>query len=103
MVFNHAAHELLREAGDYLIVPSHGWWAYLLVSGAGGVVHYDPIPTVLYRQHDENLLGTNSSWSARLKRLRVAFQGRFCEWNSQNILALETMRHRLSTEHSAKI
>jgi len=103
MVFNHAARELLREAGDHLIVPSHDWWAYLLISGAGGAVHYDPIPTVLYRQHDENLVGTNSSWSARLKRLRMAFQGRFYEWNSQNIHALETMRHRLSKEHRAKL
>ncbi|MFW0758501.1 glycosyltransferase family 2 protein [Pseudomonas sp. H11T01] len=103
MVFNQAARELLQEAGDNLVVPSHDWWAYLLVSGAGGIVHYDPIPTVLYRQHDENLVGTNSSWFARVKRVRMTFQGRFYEWTTQNIHALETMRHRLSQEHQAKL
>lgn len=103
MVFNQAARALLQEAGDKLIIPSHDWWAYQLVSGAGGLVHYDPVPTVLYRQHAENLVGTNSSWFARLKRLRMAFQGRFYEWNTQNIHALEIMRHRLSQEHQAKL
>ncbi|WP_020723533.1 glycosyltransferase, partial [Pseudomonas fluorescens] len=103
MVFNQAARELLQEAGYNLIVPSHDWWAYQLISGTGGAVHYDPVPTLLYRQHDDNLVGTNSSWFSRLKRLRMAFQGRFYEWNTQNIHALETMRHRLSQEHQAKL
>ncbi len=101
MVFNQAARNLLQEAGDNLIVPSHDWWAYQLISGAGGAIHYDPEPRVLYRQHDGNLIGSNSNWSARVKRLRMVFQGRFYEWNAQNIHALETMHHRLSQEHQA--
>lgn len=103
MVFNQAARALLQEAGENMDVPSHDWWAYQLISGSGGAVYYDPVPAVLYRQHDENVVGTNSSWWARLKRLRMAFQGRFYEWNSQNIDALESMRHRLSHEHQAKL
>lgn len=103
MVFNQAARALLQEAGGNLVVPSHDWWAYQLVSGAGGAVHYDPEPMVLYRQHDGNLVGTNSNWSALLQRLRMVFQGRFCEWNDQNINALETMLHRLSPEHQTTL
>ncbi|MNO36446.1 putative glycosyltransferase EpsE [compost metagenome] len=103
MVFNQAARALLQEAGDNLNVPSHDWWAYQLISGAGGAVYYDPVPTVLYRQHNENVVGTNSSWLARLKRLRMAFRGLFYEWNTQNIHALESMRHRLSQEHRVKL
>lgn len=103
MVFNHAARTLLQEAGDKLKVPSHDWWAYQLISGVGGAVHYDPVPMVLYRQHDENVVGTNSCWWARLKRLRMAFKGVFYEWNTQNIHALESMSHRLSQEHRAKL
>lgn len=99
MVFNRAAHSLICEAGADVDVPSHDWWLYQLISGAGGLVHYDPIPRLQYRQHDENLIGSNSSWSARLQRLQMLFQGRFCEWNEQNIQALETMRHRLTPEH----
>ena len=103
MVFNQAARALLQEAGDSRSVPSHDWWAYQLISGAGGVVHYDPEPMVLYRQHAENLVGSNSSWAARALRIRMIFQGRFYEWNAQCIYALETMHHRLAAEHQATL
>lgn len=99
MVFNQAARKLIVEAGAEVVVPSHDWWAYQLVTGAGGIVHYDPEPRMQYRQHDENLIGSNSSWAARLVRLRMIFQGRFYEWNEQNIRALEAMQHRLCEEH----
>ena len=98
MVFNQAARNLIREAGVELSIPAHDWWAYQLVSGGGGVVRYDPEPKVGYRQHSENLIGSNSGWSARLVRLRMVFQGRFYEWNEQNIHALESMQHRFSQE-----
>lgn len=103
MVFNQAARNLLQEAGDSLNVPSHDWWAYQLISGVGGAVYYDPEPMVLYRQHDENLVGTNSSWSALFQRMRMIFQGRLYEWNAKNISALETMQHRLAAEHQVTL
>ena len=98
MVFNQAARDLLQKTDDNLIIPSHDWWAYQLISGAGGAIHYDPEPRVLYRQHDGNLVGSNSNWSARLQRLRMVLKGCFYEWNAQNIHALETVYHRLSRE-----
>jgi glycosyltransferase involved in cell wall biosynthesis len=101
MVFNQAARALLQEAGDAIEVPSHDWWAYQLISGAGGVIHYDPKPKVLYRQHDENLVGRNTSWAARWTRVNMMFKGRFREWNVQTVNALESMQHRLSQEHRA--
>lgn len=103
MVFNQAARDLLQKADDNLIIPSHDWWAYQLISGAGGAIHYDPEPRVLYRQHDENLVGSNASLSSRFQRLRMVFQGRFYEWNAQNIHALEAMHHHLSQEHQATL
>ncbi|MGY2137194.1 glycosyltransferase family 2 protein [Pseudomonas reactans] len=103
MVFNQAARNLLREAGADLSIPAHDWWAYQLISGVGGIIHYDPEPKMLYRQHSENLIGSNSGWSARLVRLRMVFQGRFYEWNEQNIRALESMEHRLCDEHLATL
>ncbi|MFJ4133632.1 glycosyltransferase family 2 protein [Pseudomonas cyclaminis] len=103
MVFNQAARELITEAGADVVVPSHDWWAYQLVTGAGGVVHYDPVPRMQYRQHDENLIGSNSGWAARLARVWMIFQGRFYEWNDQNIRALEAMQHRLCKEHQTTL
>jgi glycosyltransferase involved in cell wall biosynthesis len=98
MVFNQAARTLLLEAGERVVTPSHDWWTYQLVTGAGGAIRYDPEPRVLYRQHSKNLIGSNSNWLARLERMRMVFQGRFSEWNGQSVCALEAMQHRFSAE-----
>jgi len=97
MVFNVAARQLLIAAGDKVQVFAHDWWAYMLVSGCGGRVFFDPIPTVRYRQHGCNLVGMNNSWPARLKRVYQLFQGRFREWNDLNIKALKPLQYLLTT------
>lgn len=103
MVMNHAARELLCAAGVDSDVVSHDWWAYQLVSGAGGHVHYDFQPKVRYRQHDSNLNGANNTFSARAKRIRLLFQGRFKTWTDRNVRALNRARHILTPESQAMI
>lgn len=98
MVFNQAARRLIMEAGPHVLVPSHDWWCYQLVSGVGGAIYYDHQPHVLYRQHQCNLIGSNNSWRARIRRVVMTLQGRFSQWNTQNIHALDSMGHRLGEE-----
>ncbi len=98
MVFNQSARVLLQEAGDHMKLPSHDWWAYQLISGAGGKVYYDAKPKVLYRQHEANIVGSNSGVSARLMRIRLLLEGRFRQWNEQTLPALDSMKHRLTRE-----
>ena len=98
MVFNNAARELLQKAGENKVV-SHDWWAYIVVSGCGGKVFYDTYPSVRYRQHDGNLVGVNATWSARLVRIRMMWQGRFRNWNDSNIEALQSLRSNLTSEN----
>ena len=93
MVFNHAACALLRLAGSQVNVVSHDWWAYLLVSGCGGRVHYDAWPALRYRQHAGSLVGPRNGWRARLRR---AFKGRFRSWTDRHLVALQTMRAHLT-------
>ena len=57
IVFNRPTKKLI-ETGGTPDIASHDWWAYQLVSLAGGVVHYDPQPAVRYRQHGKNLVGS---------------------------------------------
>ncbi|MDR0250776.1 MAG: glycosyltransferase family 2 protein, partial [Burkholderiales bacterium] len=64
MLFNEAARRLLKSAG-VVDVLAHDWWTYLIVSGYGGAVFYDPLPSVQYRQHAKNQMGTNLSLTAR--------------------------------------
>jgi glycosyltransferase involved in cell wall biosynthesis len=96
MVFNEAARQLLIAAGDQVKVVVHDWWAYLLITGCGGQVFYDPIPTVRYRQHGGNLVGMSSSWPARIKRIVLMLQGRLREWNDLNVAALQSVYGRLA-------
>lgn len=49
----------------------HDWWAYLVVTAAGGRVLIDDEPTVLYRQHAGNAVGVPlSPWRRALAALR---------------------------------
>lgn len=87
MVFNVALKRLIENAGP-LDVPSHDWWVYILVTGSGGVVFYDQVGHILYRQHDGALVGGNNTYYAKTKRLIMVFQGRFQDWNKKNLSAL---------------
>lgn len=98
MVFNEAARNLLKEAGQ-VDVCTHDWWTYIVVTGCGGAIFYDPTPSLLYRQHGANLCGSNQGWLARAVRIRMLWQGRFRKWNDQNIKALEKIRHKLTPEN----
>ena len=99
MVFNRAARELLRTAGEDVEAVTHDWWAYMLVSSCGGQVHYDEHPTVRYRQHGGNQFGSNISPSAQLKRIKQLLQGRFRSWVDRNLVALERVRHLMTPEN----
>ena len=99
MVMNRAARQLLIEASQDVDVVSHDWWTYIIVSGASGIVIYDPRPSLKYRQHDHNLVGRNSGWRARLLRIRMLIQGKYRDWNERHVAALNKNTHLLSAEN----
>lgn len=99
MVFNRAARDLLRRAGENVEAVTHDWWAYMLVTSCGGQVHYDPYPTVRYRQHSSNQFGSNANPLAQLKRARLLLQGRFRGWVDANLRALQRVRHMMTPEN----
>lgn len=89
LVLNNAARDLLMEAGDALNIVSHDWWAYLLISGCGGIVNYDQYPTVRYRQHSRNLIGAPTNVRARIIRIKKMLEGKLRDWGNINIEALK--------------
>ena len=99
MVFNRAARDLLRRAGEDVEAVTHDWWAYMLVTSCGGEVHYDPYPTVRYRQHGSNQFGSNANPVAQLRRLRLLIQGRFRGWVDANVRALQRVRHLMTPDN----
>jgi hypothetical protein len=99
MVFNRAARDLLRSAGEAVEAITHDWWAYMLVTSCGGKVHYDAYPTVRYRQHSANQFGSNADLGAQLRRARLLLQGRFRGWVDANLRALQRVRHMMTPEN----
>ena len=100
MVFNNAARNLMREAGENLSVVTHDWWTYMVVTGCGGAVFYDAEPTLRYRQHDGNLVGMNATWAARFKRITgMLWENRLKGWNDSNIACLRKLQHKLTLEN----
>ena len=98
MVFNQATKTLLEKVG-LVPTPSHDWWLYQLVTGAGGVMYYDPQPHILYRQHDRSLVGSNTSLKSLLIRLRMLMKGRFKDWTDKNIQSLNKSINFLKPEN----
>lgn len=96
ILLNPAAGALLAAAArEVETILLHDWWAYQMVTGAGGVVLHDDRPTILYRQHAGNLIGANDGWRARLARLRAMLGGVLRDWNGTNLAALQAVTHRL--------
>ncbi|CAI1725940.1 glycosyltransferase family 2 protein [Serratia liquefaciens] len=97
MVFNHSARELLRKAqGAPMVV--HDWSLYQIVAGCGGAVFYDRQPTVLYRQHNNNVIGNGMSPLHRLQNFIAAHGGRTAQWNDQNRQVLACVSENLTPE-----
>jgi glycosyltransferase involved in cell wall biosynthesis len=101
MLLNAAARDLLARASARTGFVSHDWWAYLIVTAAGGIVRYDPRPLVRYRQHASNLVGANVSWGARISRLGRLFKGEFAGWTDLNLDGLAVNRDLLTEDAAA--
>lgn len=65
MMFNRAARDKLLEKPFPAPIRMHDWWLALIGASFGRVAYLDE-PTLLYRQHDKNIIG-GSSRSSYLK------------------------------------
>lgn len=99
MVFNNAARNIIKQTPKYFDIVSHDWWIYIIISGCGGVVNYDSEPTIKYRQHSANIVGSNISWSGRINRIFKLFDGHFRIWIQSNIDAMDAASLPLTQEN----
>ena len=105
MVFNHALVKTLRHAGADLDIVSHDWWLYIATTATQGKALFDQEPHVLYRQHKDNLVGSNMGLTSRFKRLQKLFSGQFAGWIQQNNLCLQKLETHMTIEaiHRAQL
>lgn len=100
MVVNRAARDLLVATAESMCeAAAHDWWAYLIVTGVGGVVRYDREPMVRYRQHGGNQIGGAVGVLGRAANGAEMIRGRFHDWNTRNLSALARVSDRLTPEH----
>lgn len=78
-------------------------WAYLITTGVGGHVVYDPKPTVLYRQHKANYLGPNRGLKGKAKRLRLLLNGSYHDWLEMELSLLSANEGLLTPENRGKL
>lgn len=91
MMLNKKAFTIVSQTPEQCEIVSHDWWIYIITSAAGGQIIYDANPTIRYRQHTGNLVGSNSGWYARCTRLMGLLKGRLKCWNQKNIDSLLCM------------
>lgn len=103
MVFNDHAYDLISNSNKNFDLVSHDWWSYQVVSGAGGVVHFDSVPCLKYRQHPGNIIGSNLGLRARVHRIHRLLAGDFYNWNSKNLIALKDNWSMLTVENQKKV
>lgn len=97
MVFNVALLHLLRRIRPEHAV-LHDWSAYQAVTGCGGLMHYDTEPCLLYRQHANNLIGSQGrSWD-KVQRMGMLFQGQYRTWGDQTEAAMSDLSSELHPE-----
>lgn len=88
ITLNKRARDLLvSRKADATLLLMHDWWAYLVVS-AFGEVFFDPEPSILYRQHDHNVIGGNKSLLHKLKKKWGSFRK-----HSHNKLLVDQAQH----------
>jgi glycosyltransferase involved in cell wall biosynthesis len=102
MVFNLALLKIMR-----LISPQHSvlhdWTAYQAVTGCGGMVYFSEQPSLLYRQHGANVVGSNIGFASRVRRLQFMFSGGYKTWSLQTIRAMQQIAALLTEQSQAEV
>jgi glycosyltransferase involved in cell wall biosynthesis len=109
MIFNEKARQLFIKSTKNRAFFAHDWLMYQVITACGGIVYYDEKPRLRYRQHANNAIGMNTNIEAKIKHLKLMWQGRYRLWNSQNIDALNqiynqmTIKNQITFDHFKKL
>ena len=74
----------------------HDWTAYLVATGCGGLVYIDPEVSVLYRQHAQNVIGSQRGLKAQWGRLMQIPVKRYKTWVDINLAATRDIESSLT-------
>jgi glycosyltransferase involved in cell wall biosynthesis len=101
MVLNEKMRWLLMQVGADANAPAHDWLVYMTITAVGGKILYDGVPTVSYRMHSSNVIGSNDTAGALAVRARLLWRGRFQRWADMNVAVLERIEGLMTDENRA--
>lgn len=90
--------QLLDEVSPARHVALHDWLTYAICRAHGRKWVIDPIPTLMYRQHQSNVIGANIGLRAKLARISKVRQ----HWYRNEILKISTVCTRISSDKEIK-
>lgn len=102
LALNVAAVDAVRAAPLDADVTYHDWWALLITAGIGGSVYVDPVPSVLYRQHSGNIVGSARGVARKWRNLS-AITGPYQQGIVRNQNALMHIEHKLTPENKVAL
>lgn len=79
----------------------HDWTTYLVATALGGKIEFDDKPSLLYRQHANNVIGSNNGLQARLNRVLPLLQGRYKHWSDMTAGAVSDISNLLPHQSAA--
>ncbi len=77
----------------------HDWTAYLVATALGGKIWFDEIPSVLYRQHADNVIGSNVSLTAIISQIPALLTGRYRRQAEVNLRAITSIANELHSDN----
>lgn len=80
----------------------HDWTTYIVATALGGLVWFDNEPCLFYRQHENNVIGSNDGLIAQVSRFKPLFEGRFKQWSDMNASAVHDLQN-LATKQTQQI
>jgi len=96
-LFDNKVKKLVLKIPKSYVIPSHDWTIYQLAAAHDLNIIYDKSPSINYRLHHKNTIGTSFGLVARLNRIKTLFSGVFREWNNQNVRILSLYQSSMST------
>lgn len=102
MVLNVEGWHLLQEQSlNAIDVTYHDWWAYQIITGAGGSVIHDKNPSMSYRQHAGNALGAATGLRGTLYKIKRLLSRDFAADTTRQITALQRSHAVLTAQNAA--
>lgn len=99
MIINRPLKKIVNSNACNANLVSHDWTLYQIAAGCGCVIIYDMTPYIDYRQHGNNLIGSNTDIKSKIHRFKMLLNDDFKRFSETNIKLLEHFKMEFTKEN----